>query len=122
MRGAVRQIIVIDDDAGVRQSLEFLLETAGYAVECFGSAPHYLAVLQPATVICLIVDQRMPEMTGLEFLADLRRRGIHLPAILITGSPSPDVMQRAAALDVRDVLPKPLVADGLLRFVAAAAR
>ena len=122
MRDNSRRVVVVDDDAAVRESLAFLLETAGYMVESFASAPLCLTALQPAAVTCLVVDQHMPEMTGLEFLAELHRQGIDLPALLITGSPSPDLLRRAAALRVCQVMAKPLAEDTLLRFVASAAQ
>jgi len=115
-----RQVVVIDDDEAVRESLAFLLETAGYPVASFASAPDCLARLRPEDVACIVVDQHMPEMTGIEFQTTLRRRGIQLPTLLMTGSPSPDLLQRAAALEIRQVLSKPLIEDELLRFVAAA--
>lgn len=117
--GAGRRVIVVDDDDSVRDSLAFLLETAGYTVDGFSSPMQCLLAMQPGTRACLVVDQHMPEMTGLEFLAELQRRGLFLPAVLITGSPSPDLVQRASALDVQMVMPKPLLEDDLLRFVAA---
>lgn len=118
MGGADRRVIVLDDDDSVRDSLAFLLETVGYVVDGFASPLLCLQAIRPDLRACLIVDQHMPEMTGLEFLTELRRRGIHLPAVLITGSPSPDLVQRAAALDVHMVMPKPLLEDELLRFIA----
>ena len=121
MRDSDRRIVVVDDDAAVRDSLAFLLETAGYAVESFASGPLCLRAIKPTSVACLVVDQHMPEMTGLEFLAELHHQGIHLPALLITGSPSPDLLARAAALDVRQVLAKPLAEDDLLRLIGSMA-
>jgi len=118
--GAGRRVIVVDDDDSVRDSLAFLLETVGYAVDGFASPLQCLVAMQPGLRACLIVDQHMPEMTGLEFLAELQRRGFYLPTVLITGSPSPDLVQRASALDVHMVMPKPLLEDDLLRFIAAA--
>lgn len=120
MQDGTRRVVVVDDDAAVRDSLAFLLEIAGYEVERFASGPECMAALRPALVACLVVDQHMPVMTGLEFLAALRRQGIQLPALLITGSPSPDLLARAAALNVRQVLSKPLVEDVFLRMVANA--
>jgi len=119
MEEASRRVIVVDDDDSVRDSLAFLLETAGYVVDGFASPMKCLLTIEPGMRACLVVDQHMPEMTGLEFLAELHRRGIRLPVVLITGSPSPDLLQRAAILDVDLVMPKPLLEDDLLRFIAA---
>jgi FixJ family two-component response regulator len=113
-------VVVVDDDEAVRESLRFLLDVAGYHVATFGSAQAYLddAPCRPAT--CLVVDQHMPQITGLELLAMLRQRGTSLPTALITGSLSPDVVRQAKALGVAQVLEKPLADDALLRFVACA--
>ena len=114
-------VAVIDDDEAVRESLRFLLDIAGYEVVAFDSAQDYLDHInrQPAT--CLVIDQHMPQTTGLELLATLRQRGARLPVALITGSPSPDIVRQASALGVTRVLEKPLADDALLRFVACAA-
>jgi len=112
-----RRVVVIDDDEAVRESLAFLLETAGYSVVSFASAPDYLVAMRPECTACLLVDQHMPGMTGLEFLTELQRQGVRVPALLLTGSPSPDLLRRAEALEVQQVLAKPLAEDALLRFV-----
>jgi two-component system response regulator FixJ len=114
-------VIVVDDDEAVRESLRFLLDTAGYDAVTFDSAQDYLDHIggQPAT--CLVLDQHMPLTTGLELLAVLRQRGQRLPTALITGSLSPDLVRQATALGAARVLEKPLADDALLRFVACAA-
>ena len=61
----------------------------------------------------------MPDLTGLELVAELRRRGVYVPAVLVTGSPSRDLERRAAELDGMRVMPKPPMEDELLRFVAS---
>jgi len=114
-------VVVVDDDEAVRESLRFLLDIAGYETVTFESAQDYLDHLcgQPAT--CLVLDQHMPHTTGLELLAVLRQRGARLPAALITGSSSPELVRQATALGGARVLEKPLADDALLRFVACAA-
>jgi two-component system response regulator FixJ len=120
-------VVVVDDDEAVRESLRFLLDVAGYDAATFESAQDYLDHIadRPATcavpATCLVVDQHMPQTTGLELLAMLRQRGSRLPTALITGSVSPDIMRQAAALGVMRVLEKPLADDALLCFVACAA-
>ena len=110
-------VAVVDDDDDVRESLRFLLETAGYDVVVYDSAQAYLERIADSPADCLIVDHHMPRITGVELLAQLRQRGAHVPTVLITGSPSPDLVRRATALGVSRVLEKPLADDALLRFV-----
>jgi two-component system response regulator FixJ len=69
----------------------------------------------------MLLDQHMPNTTGLELLTLLRHRGARLPTALITGSPSPDLVRQAIALGAARVLEKPLADDALLHFVACAA-
>lgn len=114
-----RRIVIIDDDVSVRDSLQFLFEIAGYSTEVFASARDCLEAYPWCGAACLVVDQHMPDVTGLELVAEVRRRGSRLPAILVTGSPSRDLERRAAELDGMRVLPKPPMEDELLRFVAS---
>ena len=113
-----RWIVVVDDDPGVRDSIAFLLETAGYSVESFSSPAQCLASLQPSMVACLVVDQNMPKMTGLELVTELHSQGVFLPTLLTTGSLSPELLQKATALGVQ-AIPKPLAEGQLLDFVAS---
>jgi FixJ family two-component response regulator len=114
---ATRVVAVVDDDAGVRDSLRFLLESAGHEVETYASAGHYLSGAGASRASCLVVDQHMPQVTGLELLAALRGRGQTMPALLVTGSLTPDMLDRAAELGVARVLEKPLDEDDLLGFI-----
>ena len=115
-----RRVLVVDDDASVRESLQFLLEIVGYRTATFASPQECLAALATMDVACLVIDQHMPGQTGLELVAELRRRGVHAPALLITGSPSASLQRRAQEMDGMRVLAKPPGEDELLRFVAAA--
>ncbi len=118
--GRARVVAVVDDDDAVRDSIRFLLEMADYTVHAYESA---LRMLDNdwRDFDCLVVDQHMPGITGLEVLARLRSEGASLPVVLITGSISPDLERRATELGAR-VLVKPLVEDDLLAFVGEATR
>ena len=110
-------VAVIDDDDEVRDVLRTLLETAGHDVETFKSGTHFLADAQLDRMACLVVDQRMPQMTGLELLLELERRGRPVPALLITGVHDPEVAAAANTIGAMTVLEKPMSSQKLLRFV-----
>jgi len=81
----VSTVFVVDDDDGVRTSLGILLESAGYHPATFGSAAEFLEQHDPARPGCLLLDMRMPLMSGMELLQTLSERGAFLPVIFITG-------------------------------------
>ena len=115
--GSHRLVAVVDDDDAVRDSLRFLLEIAGYSVATYGSAAEFLHEAPLADLACLVVDQHMPEQTGLQMVSRLRSQGVTLPVALITGSPSPDLIRLASELNVGSVMEKPLDDDALLEFI-----
>jgi two-component system, LuxR family, response regulator FixJ len=115
--GFHQQVGVVDDDEAVRDSLQFLLETAGFSVVTFSSAAHFLSAARPDDLACLVVDQHMPELSGLQLVTRLRGQGVTLPIALITGSPSPDLVRLAHELGIVAVLEKPLDDDALLDFI-----
>jgi two-component system response regulator FixJ len=109
---------IVDDDPAVLDSLKFLLEVIGYRVATYASASAFLGdgETEPA---CLIIDQHMPGMTGLELAQALRNDGSAIPILLITGSPSPAIVARAAQFGIVRVLEKPPEEADLLNFVGA---
>lgn len=113
-----RRVAVIDDDAAVLHSLRFLLEVAGHEVATFASAAAFLAH-DRAWPDCVVLDCHMPQRTGLDMIERLldERRG--LPVMLITGSATPAIRARAAALGITTVVEKPPQEADLLDFVAA---
>ncbi|MGH7069943.1 MAG: response regulator transcription factor [Acetobacteraceae bacterium] len=113
-----RPVAVVDDDAAVLDSLKVLLETTGHRVAVYASAAAFLddGGTEPA---CLILDHHMPEMTGLELAARLRKAGVSVPVLLITGVHSLTIAARAAELGIERVLEKPLDEGDLLSFVTA---
>jgi two-component system response regulator FixJ len=113
-------VAVVDDDLAVLDSLKCLLESAGHTVAAYRSASAFLDQ-QASPPACLIVDQHMPEMTGLQLVARLRAEAAAVPALLITGAPSAAIVARAKQLGVR-LLEKPPVADDVLTFIDAHVR
>jgi len=111
-------VAIVDDDLAVLDSLKFLLEVIGYNVATYASARAFLdnRAIVPA---CMIVDQHMPGMTGLELAETLLAEHAGIPLLLITGSPSAAIAARAARLGIENVLEKPPNEDELLQFVNA---
>jgi FixJ family two-component response regulator len=109
-------VALVDDDPAVLDSLKFLLEVIGCKVATYASGRAFLES-RVREAACLIVDQHMPGMTGLELAQKLREEGSSLPLLLMTGSPSPAIVARAALLGVEGVLEKPPDEDDLLKFV-----
>jgi FixJ family two-component response regulator len=111
-------VAVIDDDSDVGDVLGGLLETMGYQVETYRSGPDFLSNAKLDRLACLIVDQSMPKMTGLEMIEQLSDRGINIPALLITGLNDVEVERKAADLGVMTVLEKPMSHHELLQFIS----
>lgn len=120
MHNGSHPVAVVDDDDAVRDSLRFLLETAGFRVATYSSAAEFLKDARAGELKCLVVDQHMPDVTGLQLVTRLRGQGATLPIALITGSLSPDVLRQAHELGVAKVMEKPLDDDVLLDFIARA--
>jgi len=111
-------VAIVDDDPGVLDSLKFLLEAAGHAVAAHTSAEAFLQT-RAARPRCLILDQHMSTMTGLDLAARLRNDGVDIPILLITAQPSATIVARAREVGIEMVLEKPLAEDDLLDFVNA---
>ncbi|HET8997446.1 MAG TPA: response regulator [Acetobacteraceae bacterium] len=118
MQADGRAIALVDDDSAVRDSMRFLLEIEGYDILDFPSAAEFLDECALDRIRGLILDHHMPLMTGLELAAHLRKQGNAIPILLITGSPSPAIVARAAELGIDKVLEKPPSETDLLQFVA----
>jgi len=111
-------VAIVDYNHAARDSLQFLLKFMGYPVESFASTAEFLNS-DIKLHACLILDNRMPLMTGLELAAKLRADGAGIPILLITGLPSPAIRARAAELGINRVLEKPLADVDLLDFISA---
>ena len=110
-------VYVVDDDIGVLGSLRFLLETDGFEVRTFRSGTALLSAARPADVDCLVIDYKMPDMNGLDLVAQLRRNNVIAPVILITGYPDEKIADRAATAGIERVLMKPLLGEGLAKQI-----
>lgn len=113
-----RQVIaIVDDDALIRETLEDLLDSAGYSAAVFSSAHGLLTSKRLATFACLITDMRMPGTTGIELYQKVLAAGHVIPTILITAYPDERVRARAAKAGILCYLPKPVTSEALLACV-----
>jgi len=115
-----RNICIVDDDSAVRESLRMMLERAGHAVRCFASGPIFLSQGDVSQCGCLVLNQTMPEMTGLALLELLKARGTPCPTILMTGGNAEELAAKAVCLGAMAVLEKPLGAKELLPWIERA--
>lgn len=115
-----RIVHIVDDDEAVRQSLAFLLSSTGLAVRLYDSATSFLAGLASVKGGCLITDMRMPDMTGLELLHQLRAKACGLPAIVITGHGDVALAVEAMKAGAVDFIEKPFDQEAILTAVKAA--
>ena len=113
-------VFIVDDDAAVRQSLALLIRSMGMPVETFESAQVFLGACDPERPGCLVLDIRMPGISGLELQEELQRRGVTLPIIFITGHGDIPMSVRAMKAGAVDFLPKPVDGGQLLAAIAQA--
>jgi two-component system, LuxR family, response regulator FixJ len=109
-------IAIVDDDDAVRSSLQFTLEVDGFVVQAYSSAAEFLRSEEQAAYQCLIVDQNMPRMTGLELVANLREQGVKIPAILVSGRVTSALKRQASEADIL-VIEKPFLGNGLIESI-----
>jgi two-component system, LuxR family, response regulator FixJ len=115
-----RIVHIVDDDEAVRQSLAFLLGSAGLTVRLYDSASAFLAGLSAVKSGCLVTDMRMPDMTGIELLQQLRAKACRLPAIVITGHGDVPLAVEAMKAGAVDFIEKPFNQETILHAVQAA--
>jgi two-component system response regulator FixJ len=111
---------VVDDDVAVRQSLAFLLGSAGLSVRLYDSALSFLAALPGLANGCVVTDIRMPEMDGLEMQRHLRSQGVELPVIVITGHADVPLAVEAMKAGAIDFIEKPFDDGALLAAIRTA--
>lgn len=114
-------IYVVDDDDGMRRSIVFLAESVGWRVQDYARAEDLLAA-SPSPPGCLVLDVRMPSMSGLELQQALARRGIALPIIFVTGHADVSLAVQAMKHGAVELLEKPFREQALLDAIALAVR
>lgn len=115
-------VAVIDDDEGLRESVEHLLSLCGYGTECFGSAEEFLSSAATSKAVCLVVDIQLGDISGLELARQLLADGYRYPIIFMTGLTDENIRSQAEAVGGKGFLNKPFPAKMLLDAVKAAIR
>jgi FixJ family two-component response regulator len=115
-----RKVLVVEDDDSMREAIERLLGAVGFECTAYASAEALLAGSTGEGAVCLVSDLRLPAMSGLELLAELRARGGWPPLILITAHDAPGLREEAARRGAAAYLVKPFRGTALLDAVKAA--
>jgi two-component system response regulator FixJ len=114
------KIFIVDDDDAVRDSLRMLLESHGMRVADYASAVDFARHCRPGRGDCLILDQHLPDLNGLDFLASREGSRLGISVILLTGRGDAAIRARAYVLGVSDYLEKPVSEEHLLPAIAKA--
>jgi FixJ family two-component response regulator len=117
---AQRAVYVIDDEASMRESLRSLFGSVGLHVETFGSASEFFEKKLPDIAICIVVDIRLPGLSGLDFQAELVKANIDVPIIFITGYGDIAMTVKAMKAGAVEFLTKPFRDQDLLDAVKLA--
>jgi FixJ family two-component response regulator len=113
-------VYVIDDDDSMRRGLTNLFESVGLRVETFGSAPELLETKRPDVPSCVVLDIRLPGMSGLDFQILLEKAAIHIPIVFMTGHGDIPMSVKAMKAGAADFLTKPFRQQEMLDAVTAA--
>jgi two-component system response regulator FixJ len=116
------EVYVIDDDAAMRDSLAFLMESAGFSIASFESAEAFVAILPAIEEGCVVTDVRMPGMDGFELLRRVRQEKPQLPVIVMTGHGDIPLAVQAMKLGAADFVEKPFEDERLIEAVRVALR
>jgi len=113
-------VFVVDDDELVRAALTELFESVGLRAETFGLASEFLRSKLPEVPACLVLDVRLPGLTGLDFQTELAKAGIHIPIVFITGHGDIPMSVRAMKAGAVEFLTKPFREQDMLEAVQVA--
>jgi FixJ family two-component response regulator len=113
-------VFVVEDDASMRRALSNLFQSVGLEVEVFGSASEMLQSKLPDVASCLVLDVRLPGLSGLDFQTELAKANIHIPIIFMTGHGDIPMTVRAMKRGAADFLTKPFRDQDMLDAVVTA--
>jgi FixJ family two-component response regulator len=113
-------VFVVDDDASVRDALSSLIRSVDLAVETFGSATEFLRAKLPDAPSCLVLDVRLPGVSGLDFQGELAKGGIHIPVIFVTGHGDIPMTVKAMKAGAVEFLTKPFRDQDMLDAIQVA--
>ncbi len=113
MAKAKYRVCLVDDDAAFCESFRLAAKSAGYEAVCFNSAQEFLAGFEPAKVCCLVLDVRLPGMSGLELQEILKARKNYVPILMMTGHGEVAMAVQAIKNGAFDFLEKPIKLDAL---------
>jgi len=118
---AIKPVVhVVDDNPAVRDAIRWLVEQVGLSARTYATAQEFLSACDPAMRGCLVLDIRMPGISGLDLQDRLQKQGIHLPVIIITGHGDVPVAVRAMKAGALEFLQKPFNDQTLLDAIHAA--
>lgn len=120
MNDSTPTVFVVDDDPSIRRAIKHLISSMGLQVELFGSAQEFLLAKRPGAPCCLVLDIRLPGISGLDFQRDLINRNIRIPIIFITAHADVPMTVRAMKAGAVEFLSKPFRDQDLLDAVQAA--
>ena len=115
-------VYILDDDEAFRKSLQWMLRAARYRLRVFATGEHFLATYEPGAGACLVLDLRMPGMSGLEVQEELLRRGEPMPIVFVTAHGDVGVAVRAVKRGAFDFIEKPFKGKALLDLIERAVR
>ncbi len=121
MKGPFR-IYVVDDDPSARKGISRLLRAAGHEVCDFASANDFLDAFDPDAFGCMVLDVRMPGMSGEELQTELQARGIQLPIVVVTADDDPGTRLKAQKMNASAFFRKPVDGTALLDAIEWALR
>ena len=113
-------VYIVDDELAVRDSLELLLEVRGFVGRSFADGAAFLAAYPPGSPGCVLLDLRMPGMSGAEVQAEMMARGISLPVIVVTAHGDVSAARSAFKAGAVDFIEKPIESDALIAAIEAA--
>ena len=113
-------VAIVDDEESVRRALGRLIGAAGFHVQTYASAPEFLAGLAQAAPHCVVLDLRMPDMSGFDVQTAMLNAQLNVPIVIITGDDSPEARQRTLSRGAKAYLRKPVDEAMLLDAIHSA--